>query len=62
MTIALFRLLHNRVAIVSDAFEGKSLVQRHRMVYTALDEELKAGLHALALKTKTPKEAPTPAT
>ncbi len=43
--------------VVADAFKGKSLVARHRMVYALLDEELKEkGVHALALKTKTPDE------
>lgn len=31
-------------------------MKRHRMIYSALKEELDAGLHALALQTKTPKE------
>lgn len=44
------------VEIVSEAFQGKPLVARHRLVYTLLKEELDAGLHALALKTKTPSE------
>lgn len=44
--------------VISEAFKGKTLVQRHRMVYTVLDEELKVkGVHALALKTKAPDEA-----
>lgn len=42
---------------MSSAFEGKSAVQRHRMVYQALSAEIEAGVHALALKTKTPAEA-----
>ena len=42
--------------IVSDAFAGKPLVARHRLVYGALAEELQAGLHALQLSTKTPAE------
>ncbi len=45
------------VQVVSDAFAGKRLVQRHKMVYSILDHELKTGVHALALKTKTPEEA-----
>lgn len=45
-----------RVQVVSDAFLGKLPVARHRLVYDALKEELAAGLHALALKTKTPAE------
>lgn len=31
-------------------------MQRHRMIYSALSEELSQGLHALSLKTKTPEE------
>ena len=45
---------HLEAHIVSKAFEGKSLVERHRMVYEALQEELKGPIHALALKTTTP--------
>ena len=48
---------HFRVEAVSEAFEGKNPVARHRLVYGALGNELKEGLHALALKTKTPREA-----
>ncbi len=47
---------HFRVEIASTAFEGKNRVERQRMVYAALAEELSAGLHALALKTVTPDE------
>lgn len=53
--------LHNpvlscRVEIVTKAFEGKRLVQRHQMMYQLLDDEIKAGVHALSMDTKTPKE------
>lgn len=48
---------HFRVDAVSESFEGKNPVARHRLVYAALGSELKAGLHALALKTRTPREA-----
>jgi BolA protein len=47
---------HFRVEIVSAAFEGKSRVDRQRMVYAVLADEFSAGLHALALKTVTPGE------
>lgn len=47
---------HFSVEIVSDAFEGKPLVQRHRSVYALLQPELDAGLHALQLKIKAPNE------
>lgn len=47
---------HFNLVIVSDAFSGKSRIQRHRQVYAALGEELKAGVHALTMKTLTPDE------
>jgi BolA protein len=47
---------HLRVTVVSAAFAGKSLVQRHRMVNEALADLLKQQVHALALTTKTPDE------
>ncbi|KAI5673885.1 hypothetical protein M9H77_14249 [Catharanthus roseus] len=48
---------HFNVNIVSQKFEGQSLVKRHRMVYDLLFDELQSGLHALSIKAKTPKEA-----
>jgi BolA protein len=45
-----------RVYIVSPAFEGKSRVERHRMVNTTLEAELKGSVHALAIKAQTPGE------
>jgi BolA protein len=47
---------HFRVEIVSAAFEGQSRVARQRRVYEVLSEELKGGVHALALTTLTPAE------
>ncbi|KAL1939763.1 hypothetical protein VTO73DRAFT_9463 [Trametes versicolor] len=47
---------HFSVNVVSDEFQGKNTMQRHRMIYAALSEEFAAGLHALSLKTKTPVE------
>ena len=47
---------HFRVKVVSEEFTGRAKVQRHRLVYGLLKEELEAGVHALALKTKTPEE------
>ena len=47
---------HFTVTIVSPAFEGTSLVERHRMVYRAL-ESMMPRIHALQLKTVTPGEA-----
>lgn len=48
---------HFRVEVVSAAFEGKSRLDRHRMVNALLAGELAAGLHALALSARTPEEA-----
>jgi BolA family transcriptional regulator, general stress-responsive regulator len=48
---------HFRVNIVSDAFEGKSRIERHRMINTLLAAELAGPVHALALKAMTPAEA-----
>lgn len=45
---------HFKVTIVSDQFEGKMLVARHRMVNKVLAEELNGVIHALALHTLTP--------
>ncbi len=45
---------HFRVKIQSEAFQGKSLVQRHRMVNEVLAEELRGPVHALAISASTP--------
>jgi BolA protein len=47
---------HFRVDIVSEAFSGKSRVERHRMVNEALASELKTRVHALAIKARAPGE------
>jgi acid stress-induced BolA-like protein IbaG/YrbA len=48
---------HFYAVVVSSAFEGKRLVQRHRMVYDVLGERMKAEIHALSFKgTLTPEE------
>ena len=48
---------HWEAVVVSAAFAGKSLIERHRMVFAALSEEMKGPIHALTLKTRTPEEA-----
>ncbi|MFO0775775.1 MAG: BolA family protein [Nitrospiraceae bacterium] len=49
---------HLAVRVVSSAFAGKNLLDRHRMIYQALDAPLKDGrIHALELTAKTPDEA-----
>ncbi|KAG0602214.1 hypothetical protein M758_11G168200 [Ceratodon purpureus] len=53
---------HFNVTVVSEQFQGRSLLKRHRLVYDLLQEELQhGGVHALSLNTKTPAEvAPKP--
>ncbi len=48
---------HFRVDVVSAAFDGKSRVDRHRVVNALLAEAFERGLHALAVKARTPAEA-----
>lgn len=48
---------HFRVYIVSQHFEGKSRIDRHRMVNTTLAAELANRVHALAIKAHSPSEA-----
>ncbi|MFC3121202.1 BolA family protein [Agaribacter flavus] len=47
---------HFKVTLVTEGFEGKRLLQRHRAINTALAEELAGPVHALALHTYTPTE------
>jgi stress-induced morphogen len=48
---------HLKVTIVSDTFQGKNLLDRHRLIYQALDVPLKDGrIHALELTAKTKTE------
>ena len=47
---------HFRVHIVSEAFQGKSRIERHRMVNATLAGELAGGVHALAIHASAPGE------
>lgn len=48
--------MHFRVVVISPQFEGKSLVNRHRLINELLKEELKGAIHALTMTTLTPAE------
>ena len=48
---------HFDVVVVSDIFSGKSRIERQKLVYKILEEEMKSKIHALTLKTLTPDEA-----
>lgn len=47
---------HYEVRVVAGAFEGRNLIERHRMVYSALQDLIGQALHAVSLKTLTPGE------
>ncbi len=47
---------HFKVTLVSDAFDGKRLIQRHRAVNEVLADELAGPVHALALHTYTQED------
>jgi len=47
---------HFDALVVSSAFEGKSRVQRHQLVYAALGDRMREEVHALSIKALTPAE------
>ncbi len=47
---------HFKITIAATAFEGQSLIQRHRQVNAVLKDELAGQIHALALHTLTPDQ------
>ena len=49
---------HFVVKIVSAAFAGQGLLQRHRLVYEALGDAMHKEIHALSIQAYTPQEMP----
>jgi BolA protein len=47
---------HFRVKLVSEAFRGKTAIQRHRMVFEAVGGLMKTDIHALNIDARTPEE------
>jgi acid stress-induced BolA-like protein IbaG/YrbA len=47
---------HFEAIVVSEAFEGRSMVQQHQMVYGTLGDRMGGEIHALALRTYTPAD------
>lgn len=47
---------HFRVVVVAEAFEGKGLLARHRLINQALEAQLQGGVHALAIQAHTPNQ------
>ncbi len=47
---------HFDITVVSEAFQGKSIIDQHKLVFKILDHEMKKDrIHAVQLKTKVPK-------
>jgi BolA protein len=49
---------HFRVLVVTDAFKGRSQLERHRLVYAAVTPLMGQGVHALSIIARTPDESP----
>ncbi len=49
---------HFSAEVTSSAFEGKSMIAQHRLVYGALGDHMKSDIHALALRTYPPARWP----
>lgn len=47
---------HFNVTVVAAAFEGKSLLERHKLVYEALGDMMQTDIHALSMKAFSPDE------
>ena len=47
---------HFKVTIVSSDFEGLSIIQKHRVIYKTLSEEIAGKIHALSLSAYTPSQ------
>jgi BolA protein len=47
---------HYLLTIVSPKFAGKSALERHRLIYTVLQEMMHKNIHALSVKAYTPEE------
>ena len=52
---------HFRAEIVSDRFEGLSRIEQHRLVYDVFGDEIGGAIHALSIKTSSPKQPARPA-
>jgi len=48
---------HFELVVVADVFSGKSLIERHRMIYAVLGEAVGGAIHALSIRAQTPAES-----
>ncbi len=47
---------HFTVNIISSRFQGRSMIERHRLVYLAVNDMMPGEIHALSIQAKTPEE------
>lgn len=47
---------HFAVTIIAETFRDKTLIERHRMVYQAVDDLMRTEIHALSIQAKSPEE------
>jgi stress-induced morphogen len=50
---------HFRATVTAEAFQGRSRIEQHRLVYDVFGAEIGDAIHALSLKTQTPLKTPT---
>jgi stress-induced morphogen len=47
---------HFQALVISEQFQGKTMIEQHQMVYRALGDAMREAIHALTLKTYTPEQ------
>ncbi len=47
---------HFQAVVICDEFDGKTMLQQHRMVYAALGDHMESAIHALSIRTYTIKQ------
>ncbi len=50
---------HFRATVTSAAFEGRTRIEQHRLVYEIFATDIGGAIHALSLKTQTPLDSPS---
>jgi stress-induced morphogen len=50
---------HFRATVTAPAFEGRSRIEQHRLVYDVFGAEIGGAIHALSLRTQVPQQVPT---
>ncbi|HEX4186464.1 MAG TPA: BolA family protein [Solirubrobacteraceae bacterium] len=50
---------HFRATVTAEAFDGRSRIEQHRLVYAIFGDEIGGPIHALSLKTQTPSKIET---